>query len=105
MNTILSGNIYTDNLSVGQQLTVTTDSSGTALVDRFLGDQFIDTTSLPSGTTKIFGDYTRDINFKISCLSGTLTINKSISLTPDEIKNNLTGAIISNGTLTSLGSF
>lgn len=80
---MIKGQIYTDSLRAGQVLTVTTAASSTAIVERFNGDYVIDTTGLSASSSLSLGPYLVDCNYRISCVSGTLTYAESQSTSRD----------------------
>lgn len=73
MPRMIDREVNTVTVAVGQQLTVTTDSSGSALVEQFYNNAMIAKTALGGSTTQIFGEFLLDMQFRITCLTGTLT--------------------------------
>ncbi len=66
-------------LFANRQLTVVVAASSSACVERYANDVLLDKTTIAAGVTKVFGEYSVDIVFKITCLSGTLAYSQSQS--------------------------
>lgn len=60
-------------LRAGDQLVVTTAASSAAIVERYNGNEFLDKTTIAAGTATPFGEYLTDMEFRITCLLGSLT--------------------------------
>lgn len=73
MPSMLDREVKTVTVMVGQQLTITTSSSGSCLVEQFFQNQLVNKTAMGGGSTNTFGEFLSDMTIRISCLTGTLT--------------------------------
>lgn len=76
MATVTIGQVRTVRVRKGEQLTVVTAASSTALVthkNRIEGSTDVSETSMIASQTKYFGPFANDEVFEISCLTGSLT--------------------------------
>lgn len=81
MATLGAKDLYTDAIQIGNQMTVTTSASSTALIELWDGyNTLISSTSLAASTTKVFGEYRQELRIKISGLTGTTTYTESASI-------------------------
>jgi len=64
---------YTDTLSAGNQLTIVTAASSTALVERYDGGAFVESETMAASTTLVIGEFKKDYQFHITALTGSLT--------------------------------
>lgn len=67
-------------LPAGERLTVSLAASRTAIVERYLGDQLqTPPDSLVASQTKHFGEYEVDSKFRVTCLTGSLSIATAVN--------------------------
>jgi hypothetical protein len=64
-------------LPAGQRLNVVVAAGSTALVSRYNGDAQLDKTPIAASVTQVFGEYLIDVQFRITCLTGTVTYSMS----------------------------
>ena len=70
---------YTDTLTAGNQLTIVTAASSTALVERYDGDAFVESSTMGASTTLVVGEFHKDYQFRITALTGTLIYAETTS--------------------------
>lgn len=82
MTTIAQGERATNTLRAGQQLQVTV-SSGSALVERFIGSTLIDKDAVSASVR--YGPYTEDLQYRVTCISGliSLELDSALRASPD----------------------
>lgn len=102
MTMLAATQTFTDILAAGKRLTVAVDSGGSAMMQRFSGNEVIETLTIGSGITRVFGEYFVDQNYRIDCLAGEVTITEAQST--DSVKSfstdtsgNVTGLVGQNG--------
>lgn len=94
-DTLTAGGSTTLSLPPGQKLTVITEASSTALVNRSTGSTAVETYGMEASETVIFGEYFISQDFRISAITGSLTYE--ISQSTDKVR---TGAsIVTSGTI------
>jgi hypothetical protein len=75
MNTALvAGDIFTNVLLRGRRLTVSTDSVGRAIVQRFVDGSQVEALAVVA-EMRTLGPYDSDSTYRVSCISGTLTVS------------------------------
>jgi len=77
MTTIAQGERATNTLRAGQQLQVTV-SSGSALVERFIGSTLIDKDAVSASVR--YGPYTEDLQYRVTCISGLISLELDSAL-------------------------
>ncbi len=76
MPTLTQNTSVTDRLPIGHKLTITPSVS--AIVERYQGDTLLEKVSITSATS--FGEYLVEINYRITCTTGTVTYTESQSV-------------------------
>jgi hypothetical protein len=83
MTTLNSNESATTSIAVGKRLAVATDAAGSALVQRYRGhNDLLDTTPIGNGAVLTLGDYVEDMQVKVTCLTGTVSLTESQSTDP-----------------------
>lgn len=73
--TVLNQEIELVSIPEDLQCTIVMAADSTAIVQRISEEQVLESSSLSSGQTVVFGEYLIDVVLRISCLTGSLTYN------------------------------
>lgn len=107
MTTVQQNKTLTDELEVGNKLTVAVSASGSGSFRRYQGSTLIETIALSAGITRYLGEYINDCNFAIDCFSGSIEVTESKStgtVLPivTDANGNVTGLVAPDGSMIGL---
>lgn len=107
--TLIAPLLSTESVEIDRQITVSTNATGTAIVDRYNGDTLVEHVSVPANYSITFGEYFSPMRLKITALTGIVTTveAQSNSIVAYPIKSllaNVTGTGYLSGGIISINA-